>query len=188
MTGFEWIGGFARWAVAWVPRLIHVQANQGAVKFVAARTVELKPGIHFYWPVTTSVSKTQVARCILELDTQPIVTADGITVAAGGIVSYRVTDVHRYLVDNYDADTNLGEAAEVALRRAVVAKKFDELQKNRAEIDHKLTDEVQKLMTDFGVEVLFARLAALAPANVLFVVGAGAIASPAPRTAPEPTE
>jgi regulator of protease activity HflC (stomatin/prohibitin superfamily) len=177
VVGFEWIGKAASWAVAWIPRLVHVKANEAGVKFIASRTRVIGPGLHLYWPVTTDVVKTQTARCVLELSAQPLITNDGVTVLAGGIVAYRVTDVHKFLVDNYDADTNLGETAEVAIRRAVIEKNLPDLQRARADIDNALTREVQKLMNDFGVEVLFARLADLAPTQVLYLAGS-AIGTP----------
>lgn len=173
MTGFGWLGDLARWAVVWVPRLVHVKANEAGVKFIRGETRVIGPGLHFWWPVTTEVRKTETARCILELDTQPLVTKDSKVVLAGGIVAYRVTDVHKFLVENYDADTNLGEAAEVAIRRTVIGKTLEELQTTRVAIDNALSKEVQTIMSDFGVEVLFARLAELAPAKVFFLAGSG---------------
>jgi len=171
VTGFEWLGEFARASIAWVPRLRHVCADEGAVKFVRATTSVLGPGMHWFWPLTSEIREAKTSRCILELDVQPLITSDGITVLAGGLVSYRITDVHKYLVDNYDADTNLSETAEVALRRTVISKKLEELQSTRVAIDNLLTREVQALMSEFGVEVLFARLAGLAPAQVLYLAG-----------------
>jgi len=181
VTGFEWLGELARASVAWVPRLRHICADEAAVKFVRERTVVLTPGMHWFWPLTSQIRMAKTARCILELDMQPLITADNVTVLAGGIVAYRVTDVHKYLVDNYDADTNLSETCEVALRRTVISKKVEELQTTRVAIDNLLTKEVQSLMGDFGVEVLFARLAGLAPTQVLYLAGPRAAA---PLSAP----
>ena len=172
MTGFEWVGELARASVAWVPRIKHVQANEAGVKFVRARTRVIEPGLHLWWPLTTKIELAVTARCILDLDVQVLVTSCGRSVLAGGVVAYKVVDVHKFLVDNYDADENLGEVCEVAMRRAVIAKSFDDLQKTRAEIDNLLTKEVQKMMTPFGVEVEYVRLGDLAPARVFYLAGA----------------
>lgn len=171
MTGLEWIGELARAVGAWVPRLIHIQVNESGIKFVRDRAQVLPPGLHVYWPLTTNVERAVTARCILDLDTQVLVTSDGITVMAGGVVAYRVVDVRKFLVDNFDADENIGEVCELALRRTIITQKLADLQTGRAPIDNKLTGEVQKLMLPFGVEVEYVRLGDLAPAQVLYLAG-----------------
>jgi regulator of protease activity HflC (stomatin/prohibitin superfamily) len=109
-----WIGELARWLSAWVPRLVHVLAYQRAIKFVRDHTEEIGPGLHLYWPITTQVEAKAVCRQVLNLASQTLVTKDGKTVAASGVVVYEITDLHRFLVENFDAEQSLGDSPRCA--------------------------------------------------------------------------
>lgn len=169
-----WIGAIFEWFGQFFPRWDLVRANEQAVKYLpGGRTKVLDPGIYWYWPVTTEVVVHPVCRQVLDSQPQTLMTKDNKPVYVAGIVIYKITDLHTYLVENYDAEANLDDILQTAVRKAVVARDFDKIQEGRADMDNVLTREAQKALADFGVEVEAARLTDFSLARVANIVGNG---------------
>src|SRR5262245_20747297 len=91
---FAWLNESFQMLAQFVPRVLVLDANMGAVKFVrGAKVVPLKPGLHLYWPLTTNVQSYPTARQADDLRSQSIVTKDGKTALVGGMIVYEVVDV-----------------------------------------------------------------------------------------------
>ena len=59
------------------PRLLIVGATHGGVKFVrGSKVVELKPGLHLYWPIVTEIETYCVVRQVIDLPTYTLTTKD----------------------------------------------------------------------------------------------------------------
>lgn len=166
-----WIGELVRAMASVVPRLVLVRKTEQAVKFIRGSAKVVGPGLHVFWPVTTEVDVVPVVRQVMELAPQTLLTTDAVPVVVGGVVIYAITDLHAYLVENFDASESLSEAAQAGIRNAVVSLSLDDLQEARVKLDRKLTRAVGRAVKEFGVEVEAARLTTLAPANVLSLVG-----------------
>ena len=168
-----WIGELFAWFADLFPRWLIVRATESGVKFQCGKHVRvLKPGIRWYWPAFTDIETETVVRQTLNLDAQTLMTEDGKTVIASGVIVFHITDIIKFLVENFDADEAIAEVAGSALRKFVISKTVDEIQKGRAAMDNALTKETQKLLTDFGVEVEYARLVSFSTARVINFVGA----------------
>lgn len=168
-----WIGELVRVIASVFPRLVLVRKTEGAVKFVRDKAKVIGPGLHLWWPVTTEVVVQPVVRQVIELPAQTLLTSDRVAVVAGGVVIYKIDDLHAYLVDNYDAGESLVEAAQTGIRKAVVNMTLDDLQTHRATLDDRLTTAVRRAVDAFGVEVETARFTTFAPASVLSLVRGG---------------
>lgn len=175
-SALGWIGQLASWFGAFIPTWVLVRATEGAVKFLPkGLTKVLGPGIHWYWPVTTEMDVQPVVRQVLNTDAQTLMTKDNHPVYIAGLVVYTVVDLHKFLVENYDAEANLSDLVQTAIRRSIVSKNFQTIQEGRADIDNRLTSDVQKILTDFGILVEAARLTDFSKARVTNVVGGGLI-------------
>lgn len=156
-----------------MPRLGHVPKGRRAVKFVRGRTVEVGPGLHLYWPITTAFTTYPVVRQVLDVPAQTLTTKDGRTVVAGGLVVFSIDDLTVFLVENYEAEDSVSELAQAGIRKAIVSKTFEEVQGGRADLDNKLTTEAQKVLKTLGVTVEFMRLTDFAEAHAFVLIGDG---------------
>jgi len=166
-----WIGDLVRWLTSWLPHLVLVRRTERGVKFIRAKTKEIGPGLHFFWPITTEVEVRPVVRQVMGLGTQTLTTDDGQAVIADGLLVFSIADLHTYLVENWEAEDSLGEVGQAGIRKAVVGIAFADIQRGMADVDNKLTREAQKLLARFGVEVELMRLTSFARAHVLNLVG-----------------
>jgi len=166
-----WIGDLIRYLALLVPRLQLVRATERGVKFVRDHTVEIGPGLHVWWPVTTEIDIYPVVRQVMGLENQMIITKDGKTVVADGVLIYSISDLHKFLVENFDADKNLAEMAMWGLRKAIMDSTLEQIQSGRAAMEHKLTREAANALKGFGVEVEAMRLQSCVEGQVIIHAG-----------------
>jgi regulator of protease activity HflC (stomatin/prohibitin superfamily) len=171
-----WIGQIASWLGSFIPTWTLVRATEGAVKFLpGGRTKVVGPGIHWYWPVTTEIETVPVVRQVLDTQPQTLMTQDHEPVYVAGLVVFRIIDLHKYMVENYDAADNLDDIVQTAIRKTLVNRDFLQIQKARADVDNRLTADVQKALEAFGIEVEAARITDFSRARVTNMVGNGLI-------------
>lgn len=169
-----WIGEIFEWIGEFIPRWELVRATEGCVKFLpGGKTKVLGPGIHWYWPATTELETVPVVRQVADCQPQTLMTKDNEPVYVSGIVIYTISNLHAYMVENYDADDNMDDVLQTAIRKAIVNRTFEQIQEARADVDNILTREAQKALVEFGIEVEAARLTDFAKARVSNLVGAG---------------
>lgn len=171
-AAFAWIGEIAKFFGSFFPRLLIVKSSHRAVKYVCGhKRVLLQPGVHVYWPIVTEIEVCAVVRQVLNLPTQLLETEDGHTVAVGGLIVYEIVDAETFLADNENAYEALDDVATGAIRKVIVSTKLQELRSGRAKLDGRLTRETQKLLSDFGVRVMYARLTDFARVRALHLSG-----------------
>lgn len=169
-----WLGAIFEWFGRFFPRWDLVRANEKGIKYLpGGRTKLIEPGICWYWPVSTELVTQPVCRQVLCAQPQTLMTKDNKQVFVSGIVIYTITDLHKYLVENYDAEANLDDVLQTAIRKVVVSQEFNKLQEGRARVDNTLTRAAQNALTAFGVEVEAARLTDFSLARVHNMVGGG---------------
>jgi regulator of protease activity HflC (stomatin/prohibitin superfamily) len=136
------------------------------------RVRQFGPGWVFWWPLFHTMTTCVTVRQVMPIQTETLQTKDGQTVIVGGVVTYTITDVHKYLAENYDADDSIHEITAACLREVVTDKTLEELMKNsRQSVDNALTKSAASLLEDFGVTVERMRITSFAPAQVINVVG-----------------
>lgn len=175
MNPFNILGELLQHLLSFIPRFRVVPAWQGGVLFVrGSRVKEFKSGLVWYWPLWTVPLTAPVNRQVLSLEPETVTTKDGKACIIAGVITYQVTDVVKYLVENYDADESISEVASACLREVVVDQPLSEIQKNnRKKIDNALTKECKELLEGFGVEVERVRITSFAEAKVVNVIGTG---------------
>lgn len=166
-----WLGDLVRWVANLFPRIAHVKATHRAVKFVRAEAREIGAGLHVWWPITTEIEVSPVVRQVLGLNQQVLETKDGQTVIADGVLVYTVVDLFKFLVENFNADDNVRELAETALREAILSLTFEEINSGRVKLDRRLTQRASEALESFGVGVESLKLQSFAKGNVLIHAG-----------------
>lgn len=165
-----WIGELVAWLVAWLPHLVLVRKTERAIKFIRGRTVEIGPGLHFYWPITTEVEVHPVVRQVLPLGVQTLTTEDGATVIVDGVLAFTISDLTLFKVENWEAEDSVSDLSQAGIRKAIVGRTFEQIQKARADVDNLLSKEAQKLLQPLGVSVEYLRIVSFARATVLNLV------------------
>ncbi len=177
MSGlFDWLNGIMTWLGTWIPRIQIIRYSERGIRYENGKTVSIiEPGIIIYWPIFTEVDFINVQRQVLNLRTQLLTTVDGQTVIASGLVVYSIDNVHRYLVDNHDADAGIHEVATAIIRRVLIDKKFSEIQEERSadKLDKHLTKDAREVLKSFGIKVETVRLTDFAKARAISHAGDG---------------
>lgn len=171
---FEAIGNFVSSFSNLFPRLILVRKTEEGIKFKrGSQVILLGPGLHFYLPLVTEIEILPVVRQTLNLNSQTLMTKDGITVIASGVVVYCIDNIKAYLVENYDAEESIAEVASSAVRDVIVTRSLEEIQLNsRNKTDNALTKAASEALEIFGIKVEYLRLTDFAKAKVINIVGA----------------
>ena len=118
---------------------------------------DLLPGIHFKIPFRVDVPIViSVVPDATRLQTQVFTLADGTTVALTPVLTYRVHNVKKALLEVEDAETSLHDATAGAIRRLVSPHPFQDLQSpdKCAEIEMLVTKDIRSEAFKWGYEVL----------------------------------
>lgn len=169
-SALAWIGQIFEWLGRFVPRWLVLDTTSGAVKFVRGKNpVALYAGIHWYWPLVTTVTEYPVAYQADRLPTQTIVTSDDKTVILGAMIAYRVPDLLPLVANTHSAITTVKNLALTAVHDVCCRMSWDELktEQRKGTLDTKLRHAAIKLLKEYGVQVEQVMLIDLAPARVL---------------------
>lgn len=167
---FAWIGQIIEWFGKFLPRWVILDTTEGAVKFVKGKHPKaLGPGIHWYWPVCTTLQEYPTARQADNLRTQTIVTRDDRVVAVGGMLVYDVVDIQKLLAYTHNAATTVTDIALTAVHDVCCQMSWEELkdEQRRGTLDTKLKNTTQRALNEYGVRVIKTMLTDLAPCRVL---------------------
>jgi len=173
-TAFAWIGQIMEWLGKLIPRLLIVRRTHAGVKFVGgSRVVELKPGLHFYWPITTEVEVLPVARQTHNLVTQVLMTKDSKSVVIGAVVIYEINSVVDALSNNWDISDTISDVTQMAVVAIVNNWTFDELRAELAgKVENELSIETRKQLKPFGIKVLRCGVSDFSQCRVLKLITA----------------
>jgi regulator of protease activity HflC (stomatin/prohibitin superfamily) len=137
------------------PRLIVVEKTHGGVRFRRGKKVlELKPGIHWYWPLVTEVVTLPVVRQPIDLYPQVITLQNGSVVVSGTIV-YEIRDSVAALAETHDIDDLIQNVGRVALFKQLTGSKWSDTMSDHSngELRRNLTTEARKQLKKYGVHV-----------------------------------
>lgn len=169
-SALAWVGQIAEWVGQFVPRWLILDTTIGGVKFVRGRkVVPLGPGVHWFWPATTSVATYPTATQTDELRSQTVVTTDDKTIDVSALLRYSVSDVAKLLSENYQAKTSIADASLSAIHDVLCEMSWDELkaQQRRGTLKTKLRNAVKKDLGELGVQVISVTLTDMAICRVI---------------------
>jgi regulator of protease activity HflC (stomatin/prohibitin superfamily) len=169
-SALAWIGHIAEWIGKFIPRWVVIDTTEGAVKFVrGGRPVALGAGIHWYWPLVTTLSLYPVAYQADRMPTQTIVTTDDKSVVIGAMIAYRVENILPLVAQTHSAITTVQNLALTAVHDVCCRMSWAELKEGqrRGTLDTKLKNAAQHLLESYGVRVVQLMLIDLAPVRVI---------------------
>jgi regulator of protease activity HflC (stomatin/prohibitin superfamily) len=169
------LGEIVRYLGEWIPRPRIVRLTDGGIRFWFGKWASVvRPGWRLEWPAVMELEIVPVVRQVTQLTPQTLFTRDSRPVIAGAVIVWSIEDVHKYLVENFEAEDSVTEVAGYAVRDAIVGKTLEQIQETdgRRGIDRSLLAEASKALAKFGVKVEVMRLTDFAPARVLNLVGA----------------
>jgi len=176
MNPWDILGQLLATILRFFPRIWFCPTYVAGVKFVRGKNIRpLEAGAVVWWPFWTSMLTCAVKRQVMEIPAQTVTTKDGLSVIISGVCTYHVADHVKFLTENHEAGDNASEVVEAALIEVATDKTWNELLANdRNTTNRALTSEAGKLLADYGIEVEKVRMASLARAQVINIVGDGA--------------
>lgn len=181
-----WVGQIAEWIGQFIPRWKHIDTTFGGVKFTGfflPRRLRVKcggfdgemkietlgPGLHWFWPATSTIDIYPTARQTDDLRSQTLVTTDGKSIVVSGMVVYEVVDVEKLLTQNFKATQTISDISLTAVHDVCCQLSWQDLQADQRSgaLDKKLLAETRKALAPYGVKVVKTMLTDLAPCRVL---------------------
>lgn len=169
-SALAWIGQIMEWIGRFFPRWVILDTTEGAVKFVhGSKAIALGSGIHWYWPLVTTLQQYPTARQADNLRTQTIVTMDDKVIVVGGMLVYEVADIEKLLAHTHNAATTVTDIALTAVHDVCCQLSWEDLkqEQRRGTLDTKLKNTTQKALNEYGVKVIKTMLTDLAPCRVV---------------------
>lgn len=155
--GLDWINDVAAWVGELIPQWDLLQVNEAGVKYLPGGKVKvIKPGIYWHWPVTTNVETIDIKRQTLTFG-QRLTTKDEYTVQCNTVIVFTINDVRKALVDTYDFEDTIGEAAQKLTVKPIMSRTFEQICTDMAdsnEMRNEVTRAARSLLSDYGVEVI----------------------------------
>lgn len=166
---FAWLGQLFEWFGQFIPRWTIIRTTHGGIKWVRGqRVVELTPGWHMYWPLTTDFIMYPTARQATDLPTQTMETSDGITIVVGVMLAYEVVSLTKLVAQTYDPDQTIHDIAAGAIHDVCAKRAWKVLKTEN--VEHLLRREVAKRLRPYGVRIIATTFTTLAKARVLKVL------------------
>jgi Membrane protease subunits, stomatin/prohibitin homologs len=178
-SAFAWIGQIIEWFGNFIPRLRIIRSTHAGVKYVrGARVIELKPGLHFYWPLTTEVEVIPVARQTHNLVTQTLTTKDNVSVIIGAVVIYEINSIVDALSNNWDVSDTISDVTQMAVVAVVNNWDYIDLRNQlSAKVENELSIETRKQLKPFGVKVLRCGISDFSQCRVYRVINDAGVVS-----------
>jgi len=133
--------------------VIH-QAERGLVERFGRYKETLEPGLRFILPFVDSLrARVDMRETVLDIEPQPVITKDNVTVTVDAVVYYYVTDAKsvRYEVANFYAAVS--KLAQTNLRNVIGDMSLDETLTSRERINASLRDTLDEATDKWGVKV-----------------------------------
>ena len=133
--------------------VIH-QAEKGLVERFGRYKETLDPGLRFLIPYVDSLRvRVDMRETVIDIEPQPVITRDNVTVTVDAVVYYYVTEAKavRYEVANFYAA--ISKLAQTNLRNVIGDMSLDETLTSRERINAALRDTLDEATDKWGVKV-----------------------------------
>lgn len=189
---FAWIGQIVEWIGKFFPRWTLISGTYGAVKYVnfffprrvrtwVARLLHvtafngdqrieiLGPGLHWWWPATTSFVESPTAIQTDDLKTQTLETEDGFSIVVGGQITYHISDLEKTATKVLAWGKFIQTVTLASIHQTCCKMKWADLkqEQRKGTLNTKLRNAVKKDLAPYGVEVDECSLTDLASAFVV---------------------
>jgi regulator of protease activity HflC (stomatin/prohibitin superfamily) len=133
--------------------VIH-QAEKGLIERLGRYKETLEPGLRFIIPFIDSlVARIDMRESVLDVEPQPVITNDNVTVTVDAVIYYYVTDAKavRYEVANFGVAVS--KLAQTNLRNVIGEMALDETLTSRERINASLRMTLDEATDKWGVKV-----------------------------------
>ena len=162
----QWLEAFT----SFIPRLGIMRASHLGIKYKRGKEViEILPGLYWHWPLVTDVIDLAVKRQTVNVPTQTIYAACGLSISAGCVVVFEITDIIKALYETWEIDETIADEAESLL--AQVISKIKSIDIDIKDLNKELTTEMRKRLSSYGVTIKRANIRDFAPSQVFRVIG-----------------
>jgi regulator of protease activity HflC (stomatin/prohibitin superfamily) len=139
--------------------VLHVEPGHAGLWFRdGAYQATLAPGTYAFWkgPGRLKLFDVDLKELVLDIAGQEIMTADKVTLRLNALVSYRITDPLRSVMEVDGAAQTLYRAAQLALREAVGAKELDALLVGKEALASELSEMIRPRAAELGMTIVTA--------------------------------
>ncbi len=138
----------------------------------------LQPGPHFVFPFAIdNVLKANVVMDTLELPPQAFVTRDGVDCVATAVVTFKIRDIAKFLLEVEKAETVLADATRGPIRQVLCNQTWEYLQTGPG-LDEEICKVARRKAFQWGIEITAVSLSDLARASTHRVLLSGATGPP----------
>ena len=122
--------------------LTFVQQYQKGVTFTMGKLTSVKePGLRIRIPFIQTMTKVNMRDNVVRLPLQKIITADNSTIEIDGVVSYRITDAEKAVIEVEHVHASIAELAQLKIREATCSLSVDSILKEKEHLNKALVDE-----------------------------------------------
>ncbi len=174
-SALAWLGRVAEWVGQFFPRWVIVHVWEKGIRLKRGRNpVVCDAGIHFWWPVMTTMIVHPITRQTHNLKSQTITTKDDKTIIIGGLIVFEIKDVIKLVVETHDPDDAIKDMSLSAIHDVCCLLAWDELkeQQRNGDLERKLKAAAKSELEKYGVRLLKMTLTDLATARVYKLVQA----------------
>lgn len=174
--GLDWLNDLALWVGDLFPRWELLPPTHGGVKFKPGGKVKvLKPGIYWWWPVTTEVQEIEIKRQTITVS-QRLTTKDECTVLVVAVIVFTIDDVIKALVETRDFEDTVEEVSQKLVIKPIMGRTFEQIMKDMSESNemrNEVTRGARSLLSEYGVAVIDAYVSDFAVTTVFSHDGEG---------------
>ncbi len=153
-----------------VPRLNIMPATHKGVRYKRGKHVsEIGPGLYVYWPLVTHVDNRAVKRQTIKVPTQTIHASCGISISAGCVVVFEITDIVKALYHTWEIDETIADETEALLAEVIGSIRNADIKISK--INKVLTKHMRRRLKRYGICVKRANLRDFAPSKVYRLIG-----------------
>jgi regulator of protease activity HflC (stomatin/prohibitin superfamily) len=137
--------------------ILHVEPGHAGVWFRdGAYQATLEPGMYAFWKNVGKLKLFDVdlKELVLDVSGQDIMTADKVTLRLNALVTYKVTDPLRSVMEVDGAGQALYRAVQLALREAVGAKELDTLLVQKETLTRELAEMLAPRAAELGITIV----------------------------------
>jgi regulator of protease activity HflC (stomatin/prohibitin superfamily) len=168
-----WIGTIIEAILKFCPHLRIIKVTQSGLKMRRGHELHvLGPGLHWWWPLITTLDVITVVRDTMDLNGQTFTTKDHKTVLASGMVMFSVIDVEKLLTTSPDYLSTISDICMNCIHDVFIKYEWEELRMGilSGEIGKELRRSAQDELRPFGIKVISLGLKDLAPVRVFKLV------------------
>jgi regulator of protease activity HflC (stomatin/prohibitin superfamily) len=140
------------------------QAQRGIIERFGRYKETLEPGLRFIIPFVDTVRyRVDMRETVLDIEPQPVITNDNVTVTVDAVVYYYVTDAKAVSYEVVNFNIAVSKLAQTNLRNLIGEMTLDETLTSRERINASLRETLDEATDKWGVRVTRVEVKEITP-------------------------